>query len=234
MSATPAVSTRPKAKRRWFQYRLRTLLLLMTLVTVPLAMIGLNLRRAQRQREIVSELFASSSGGIGYDDATWLRRVIGEKYFRTVVWVDFNLTDITDEELRPLGQLSTTKTVILAGCASVTDVGVGHLATLSKLEELYLGGTSISDDALNELTTLRNLRKLTLDGTAVTDTGLVHLTDLTQLEELNLNRTAVSDAGLEYLKSITNLRKLRLAGTQVTGTGVKNLEQARPDLEIYR
>ena len=59
----------------------------------------------------------------------------------------------------------------------VTDAGLAHLAGLTALEFLHLGGTQ------------------------VTDAGLVHLAGLTALEYLNLSRTQVTDVGVAELQT---------------------------------
>jgi hypothetical protein len=68
----------------------------------------------------------------------------------------------------------------------------------------------------------------------VTDAGLVHLERLTLLRDLNLGYTRITDAGLTHLRGFQNLRTLELWKTQVTDEGVLKLQEALPDLQIFR
>jgi hypothetical protein len=75
---------------------------------------------------------------------------------------------------------------------------------------------------------------LDLGGSQVTDKGLARLKGLTSLEHLDLRETPVTDKGLRMLKGFTALRLLDLTKTKVTDAGVKELQKARPELEIVR
>ena len=145
-----------KPRRRWFQYSLRTLLVLVTVLCVWLAVTA---NRARKQREAVAAIEAV--GGVVYYEyqtksgqkppgPKWLRELIGDEYFVSVVLVDFNETQ-------------------------VTDAGLMHLKGLTKLELLYLNRTQITDAGLEHLKGLTNLEDLWLNGTQVTDEGVKKL-----------------------------------------------------------
>src|SRR5262249_44012558 len=73
-----------------------------------------------------------------------------------------------------------------------------------------LHGTRITDVGLEHLQSLTKLQTLNLYNTSVTDAGLVHLQRLTSLTTLYLNNTQVTDAGLVHLKSLARLQQLAL------------------------
>ncbi|TET21777.1 MAG: hypothetical protein E3J71_08485, partial [Candidatus Stahlbacteria bacterium] len=62
--------------------------------------------------------------------------------------------------------------------SEIDDAGLKHLAGLTNLRWLWLGGTDITDAGLALLKGLTNLRGLGLGGTNITDAGLGHLTGL--------------------------------------------------------
>ena len=69
-------------------------------------------------------------------------------------------------------------------------------------------------------------------GAASIDTGLEHLKALTELQSLNLDGTNVTDAGLEHLTGLTELYVLSLRNTNVTEDGLNKLRLALPNCDI--
>ena len=129
MEAQPErVATKPK--RRWFQFRLATLLLLTLVCAIALA---LWVAPAARQRRAV-ELFEGLGGVVVYADEgddsplvpEWLREWLGPDYFHSV------------------------RVVRLRG-TQISDAGLAHLKGLTALEWLALNNTQISDAGIEEL-----------------------------------------------------------------------------------
>lgn len=152
-------------------------------------------------------------------------------------------TGITDEGLQHLAGLTHLNELRISG-TEITDQGLVHLQGLTQLRILDLGGirlpttstgrTHIRDDGLLYLSGLARLESLALDQTFVTDAGLTHLASLPALKNLGLAATQVSDAGLEMLVEIDSLENLNLNQTRVTDAGILKLQEARPELQIYR
>jgi internalin A len=188
----------------------------------------------------------------------WLRRAIGEDYFRRVVTVDFNFgggNKATDVDLAVFRNLPDVTTIELNNNPSVTDDGLKHLAGLSKLQVLYLYRAKVKgpgirhlprnlevlmlthspleDEGLVSVKNLPRLSALRAGFTNITDRGLVNLSKLAALEDLELRNTDVTDAGLEHLRALKNLRFLSLEHTKVTGAGVARLQQALPNCSIW-
>jgi Leucine-rich repeat (LRR) protein len=183
----------------------------------------------------------------------WLRRAIGEDYFRRVDAVDFNFgggNKATDEDLAVFRSLPDVTTIELNNNPRVTDAGLAHLAGLSKLRVLYLyrsqvkgpgirhlprnieflmlTRTPLADEGLVPVKNMTRLTGLRLGFTKVTDEGLVNLSGLSALEDLELRNTDLSDAGLEHLRSLKNLKSLSLDHTKVKSAGIARLKQALP------
>ena len=80
-----------------------------------------------------------------------------------------------------------------------------------------LGNTQITDAGLVHLQSLTKLESLWLHDTQVTARGLVALERLSRLQLLSLNSTAVTDRAVKHLKGLSELRTLWLAGAKNIG-----------------
>jgi hypothetical protein len=203
-----------KTKPRWFQYRLRTLLVVMTLWAIACSWYAGKVLRVRRQREAAAAI--EELGGRMHwtqpSGPAWLRNLLGDACFRTADDVDLASirAPVSDAALAQVAEGFPKIEVFDLSWARVTDVGLKHLKALSRLRILRLFGCNITDAALE------NLR------------------GLSQLEDLDLCGTGVTDAGLENLKTLTKLEGLDLRMTQVTDIGVKGLQQALPNCKITR
>jgi hypothetical protein len=54
------------------------------------------------------------------------------------------------------------------------------------------------------------------------------------MESLDLRKTSVSDAGLRHLHELKRLREIYLDRTEISDRGADDLQQALPQLRIYR
>jgi hypothetical protein len=235
--ATDTSPTAPKPKRRWFQYSLRTLLVVVTLFAIPCSWLVVMLRQAERQRKAVAAIrnLGGSTGLGSYSSPPeWLRSLVGDDFFQTVNSVDLNLTKVTDSDLENLDGLGQLKHVSLFGADKITDAGLGHLERMSQLLKLNLAFTKVGDAGLEHIKGLNQLEDLSLTGTNITDDGLKHLKGLNHLDRLLLSHTKITDAGLEHLKGLSQLKLLWLYDTQVTDEGARKLQQALPNCRIGR
>ena len=197
-------------KRRWFQFRLRTLLIAIVVLSLPLSWFAVKMERARRQREMVKTVCEAGGNVIygkpWYPVPKWMRDFFGDDLFFPVVDVGFP------------GALGDNEVPCLKG--------------QTRLKTLYLSHTCITDSALEHLRELTNLQMLYLDGTQVTDTGLEYLKGLTNLSWLSLDDTQITDAGLEHLAGLTSLKVLLIYDTQVTPEGINKLQEALPNCKI--
>jgi len=189
----------PKPKRRWYQFSLRTLLVLVTLFAVACSWYAYEMREAAKRRAAIAELEELGALVRYYDpdDTTtpeeyrdgepprwysFLRRLHGDRYLGHAV--GFATGNIDDP---------------------VTDAHMAHLARLTDLEYI------------------------TLCRAEITDNGLAHLKDLTKLEYLVIVSPHITDAGLVHLRGLSKLKNVDLVRAQVTDEGVEKLEEALPD-----
>ena len=214
---------KPKSKRRWYQYSLRTLLIFVTLFAVACSWFTVKMQQAKRQREAVEEILRLG-GIVLYDYETfededsihisggativnepstplWLRNLLGRDFF-------YNVT-----------------TVI------IYSYGLDYIDNLTQIENLYLIG-SITDANLSHLGLLTKLQTLYLYDSPITDAGLANLEGLPNLKLLDIHSMPITDAGLAHLKRFTKLQTLHLHKTKVTNAGIQDLQKALPKLKI--
>jgi hypothetical protein len=91
MEAEPLKSEPPKRKRRWFQFSLRSLLIVVTLLAVACGYVG-SQAEIVRERKAMLALIRSEGGDTpGFTHykrpppVPWLRRVMGDEWIDTIV-----------------------------------------------------------------------------------------------------------------------------------------------------
>jgi len=209
----------PTPKRRWYQYSLRSMFVLTTLVAIACSWYAYEMKEAAQRRAAIAE-FNERGGFIVYYEA-----------------------DDPNADSLPMGlcllrglhgdeQLGNAVALFCFG--SISDCELVRLTCLTNLYGIHLGDSQISDVGLASLSEFKKLKHLWLNETQISDSGLVRLRSLTNLESLDLWGTQISDAGLTHLKRLNKLHTLTLMDTQVTEEGVKELQEALPNCEIRR
>jgi hypothetical protein len=206
-----------KPKRTTFQFKLRSMFVLVVIAALLCGWLEWKMVRKERERAAVAEI-NKVGGYVLYDwekpfdkanarppGAAWLRKLLGDDFFASVVWVNvMHRHEIADEWLVCLEPLSDLAALYVNDHDnSITDAGVRYLSRFKKLRYLSLVGTGITDAGLADLNSLTELNWLDVSHTEVTDAGLVNLKALTALQSLNLADTAVTDAGLNNLKVLS-------------------------------
>ena len=122
--------------------------------------LALTVNSARKQREAVAAIKALG-GGIAYEHEyysprqeppgpEWLRELVGEEYFFTIIIVLLHSTTVTDEGLEHLQGLTSLQHLNL-NSTKVTDEGLEHLKGLTNLEYLSLYDTKVTDEGENKL-----------------------------------------------------------------------------------
>ncbi|HEV3166624.1 MAG TPA: hypothetical protein VGZ22_21545 [Isosphaeraceae bacterium] len=254
-------TTRPK--RRWLTISLRALVLLILVIAVWL---GYVTNRARRQAEAVAALTSRRSWArfdYEYPGGTpagqrmirnaqphgpaWLRRLVGDEYFREVVLVSCYpskppvpprtlspqaKTPRPDDDLmRQIGWLSSLRSLSLHWL-EVSDEGLAHLDGLNKLEQLGFNSCpNLTDDGLAHIQRWKKLKTLSFQDCPFTDRGLAHVAKLSGLETLSIASDRITDAGLARLEALTGLKHLVVHGPSITGDGLTHLAKL-PHLEM--
>jgi hypothetical protein len=238
-------SPAPKTPLRWYQYRLRTLLIMMTVLAAWMAMIS---HRARQQKLAVAKIRAlrgeiiydyQKIKGKNWDDIDgkalspypkWLRDWAGEDYFQTVVQVNLSKTSATDADLAILKNLPNLDCLNLS--SKITNEGLIHLQGVKNLKGLILEGVAIDDSGLSYLSNLTELRGLMLDSPKITDAGIKHLQRLTSLEQFCLIGSPITDASLKTIKKFKKLHFLGIVDSRITKDGFGELKKELPNVEI--
>lgn len=163
-------------KRRWFQFSLRTLLIVFTAGSVWLGWTMYRWRHQQAEQRkaaaAVKELGGEAS--FSYSDASFLSLF----FERHNAENDFMLMEknIQDDDLKIFASAEMTRGI-------------------------YLFRNEVTDDGLMHLKNLRHLRLLDLrQNKGITDRGLAHLENLHEMETLILIGTKVTPAGVAELQ----------------------------------
>jgi hypothetical protein len=224
-------------KRTWFQFRLRTLLLLVVVVAVPCGWFKWKWDRKQAERRAVAEI--TKAGLLSFYDwqtnakqpnpqppgAAFLRKLLGDDFFANLVRVQSYDVQINDTVLVWLESLPDVESLFLPAQMKLTDAGLENLSGLSRLRYLDLNNTKVTGVGLGHLKQTKDLRWLNLRAApALTDADLIQLTAFPNLEQLNLDGTKIRSAGLEHLRGLPNLRWLNLSNTNIKDTGLLHLE----------
>lgn len=210
-SGRPAATVPPPGRRRWLQFSLRSLLVLVTLLALGL---GWFVRRVEPQRRAVAKV--QSLGGSCHFDSPlensgavrrFLRRGLGPAFVDPVVDVDLSYSRAVDGDL---------------AC----------LQTVPGLKSLDLYATQVTDTGLARLQHLHDLESLNLGRTRITDAGLAALAELQALELLSLGGCPITDAGLECLAKFPRLRYLYLSHSMVSDDGLAAFQEALPNCQV--
>jgi hypothetical protein len=134
---------------------------------------------------------------------------------------------MTDPVMRRLSQVDQLTELDIGGSKALTDEGALHLARMTQLRVLTLGGrpSPITDRGLAVLRHLPELRRFEVGWTqGISDESLASLAYCEHLEDVNLMGTPSGDGAIRALTGKPGLRRLR-TGSGVTDRGIALLHQ---------
>jgi hypothetical protein len=207
-------SSARKAKPRWLQFGLGTVLGTVAVFAVTVALLNAwFLAPYQAERQAAAALTRFGGKILMVDHAPrWFRYLVSKDIFRMDVasLADLSHSRVTDSDLvyllafRHCGQINLSDTQPSSLNLSGNRVARLEMPRLrwSPLLELNLSDTDADDGTLASLPDgLVNLSDLNLCGTNVSDDGLLSLLRMEGLVKLNLIDTRVTAAGVARLKS---------------------------------
>ncbi|HUY34671.1 MAG TPA: hypothetical protein VMV69_18140 [Pirellulales bacterium] len=222
--ATPlaAIVTVLKPKRRWAQFSLGTMFLVVTALCVWL---GLHVEAVNRQRAVVAAIRAL--GGECYYDyeadgnpfadsvppgPEWLRECLGIDHLASITAVHLYKRAQIPRALPHLCKLPklAALSVDLKGQPAFTDDDVAQIKALTGLARFYIAAATETDSLLAAVASLPHLETLHMYECALGDNGLRHIGRMKSLRVLRLTRNEITDAGLIHVRALTELRKLDL------------------------
>lgn len=192
--------------RRWIQFRLRTLLVLVTLLALPMAWLGGEYRQREREKQIVA--WVRANGGYATlrqpEHTRWWNRALDRWLGPVVVGVGFwEKSQVKD--LSPLVELQDLRSLYLDHDA----FDLSPLVALDRLEMLQLYGQAVTQ--LPKFGPLKQLRHVIIHSTQITD--LTPLGTLSGLEWLDISKSPVVD--ISPLEQLSKLQVVSLVDTPV-------------------
>jgi len=218
---------------KWFQFRLRTLVILVLLFSLLFGWVGKKVYEGRRQAAIVTEIL-KNGGRVIYktefeqETTSWLQNNFGRKFrkhFDTVhaIWISPNGSEVINSSLARLTILTDLRILSVGG--NLTDRDLAFLSKFTKLRGLELDGTQITDAGLVYLKKLESLTHLNLNKTNIGDAGLIQLKKHKQLRGLNLKGTGITNDGLVHLRGLKRLEALNLCNTRIADEGLIHLKE---------
>ena len=220
----------------FLRFKLRTLLIVLTLVVIPLGLFMGELHRAQRQDNLVDQIESANSPD--YDTSAHYRSGwLAESLLGPLLceWAHphfgytadgLSFTQETDvffydsipetSSLCPLKQFALIESfpelkVFCVKNAIVTHEDLDHLLNHLELQRLQLIECHLPPGTLKRLTSHKNLVHIELMGCNLTDDDLVGITPNSQITHLNLSHNALEGKSLAELTKLTKLQSLSLA-----------------------
>lgn len=241
--------------RRHFQISIRTLLILTTLVAVFLAYF-IRIRQRVHEQQMALARIAELGGKTTFQPTSrvgpWLRKTVGEEYFREVAAVDLDKSLVTDADLKVVGRIRGMKSLILSGFSSdsrlyrrkgpphnpsllpsqISNRGVQGLGPQPTLEIAKFSHVPVADDGMETISLWTRLLVLELEDTQVTSIGVQQLEKLVRLKSLNLTGTRIDDQAVPTLCRMASLQELDLSNTAVSGEGLLQLRTQLPACKL--
>ena len=142
--------------RRWFRFRLRTLLILVTVVSFPLGWVGWELDQRRRENEVVA--WVEEMGGVvhfySYIEKSGLildARSRWEKKKDNWFGERVRIVVLDDTKVSDLSLLADLKNLDVLGLASTRVSDLSPLAELKNLKRLWLSDSLVSEEQVQEL-----------------------------------------------------------------------------------
>jgi Leucine-rich repeat (LRR) protein len=145
--------------RRWFRFRLRTLLVMVTLLSIPLGWVGWELDQRRKEKKVIAWVeqmggfvqfdYGRDAGlfnGKLYDERSWWEKTKDKWLGERVHFVILKNTQVSD--LSPLAEWKNLEMLWLWD-TQVSDLS--PLSELKKLKSLNLRNTQVSEEQVEKL-----------------------------------------------------------------------------------
>ncbi len=232
MDADATQPAKKRPKRRWRQFTLRTLLVLVTIAAVASYYLQTEILPARQQRLAVEAILegggrvsyvgADSGGGLTKNTknpakhipaGTWWTKLLGEDPRQRVKFVS-----VGSVEDYPLGTLQT----VLSRWRDSDDL-LQYVSDLRGLETLDAMGGKVTDAGLAQLGVLPDLKSLHLRHAYLSREGLSALRRMPKLQTLEMPFCPVSDDVFAEIGQVTTLEHLDMTQAHISGEGLCEL-----------
>jgi hypothetical protein len=198
-------------RRRWLQFSLRTLLIAVLILSLPLSWFAGKMQRARRQARTVQAI--RREGSVSYEweahhrERPWMCRLFGDDLVSPII-------------------------VVCLFDSAATDATLAQIEEFTALRELQICNGTVSDDGLKHLGCLASLTHLTIVNSPITNQGMTHLAHLTSLEHVNIHETHVTPEGWEHIRHLPNLTSL-FATEGASAEQIRRFESAVPNRNVW-
>lgn len=236
----------PQRRRRWLQFSLRSIMLLMLLLGCVIGPVT-NLRwQSQRMSAILASI-EERGGKIEFDlsavkrepaghncfcgvpgrqppkpPPTWYDR-LGVKYHHPIKHIELNGLQFSESDLLTLQTLPIFPELTIRGYATTVEA-LGQLRHFTKLKSLQIHDMPITEADLVIFGDLQQLEELVIADLSMTDNGMLTLGKLKHLRHLSLHGTQITDDALKHVSELTDLEWLWLGETSITDRGLSYLQ----------
>ncbi len=189
---------RRRGWRRFFQFRMGSILLLMLVIAFSTGWVDWKRRHYQDQRDAIREI-AEMGGSVTTEPLgpAWWHAVLGDDHIR-VTHVSLTGEEVTDGDLRLLACMTDLQELTLDN-ARVNGRGLKYLSCPASLQLLSLVGADIGDEDLAHLSGFNRLECLLLDGTRVSGKWLEDIATA-PLGRLSLHSTPLNHLDLKAFR----------------------------------
>lgn len=229
------------------RFKLRTLLIIITLQCVILTPISLHFYRLRLQKQAVARLqsngvhlkyriegneVASYRLKITRRPENWIEKKWGVEYAYpiTAVTAQNHSRRIPSSIATDIALLRDLEAIEIGG-VKLKNADIEPFAKFRRLKSLSLYESVQDDGPLNLLEGLQ-LTTLNLRRTHVSDRSIRGLQNMQSLTYLNLDRTKVSDASVPMICQLKNLKTLYIGHSKVTKDGALRIMRALPNCEV--
>lgn len=205
-----------------FQFRLRALLVFVSLAGLGSAILARLYDRDRRERTAVRTAYALG-GSVGSEDRhrfSWLPR--SRKY----TTLAFYNCDVARTDISFLEALRDLRVIYMSG-SSVTDEQMRVIRRVATLESLNVGGSQVTDAGLALLDKCVRLKTLRFAKTAVNGSAFEKLRALPELENVCADNCQLGDDALALLAECPRLRVVEVSSASITDRGARALGGAQ-------
>jgi hypothetical protein len=230
------------------RFRLRTFLIMISLLCVLLMPVSLHFYRLRLQKQAVARL-QSKGAHLRYRiegnevasyrlkttrrPENWIEKQWGVEYAYpiTAVTAQNHSRTIPISIANDVALLRDLESIEIRG-VKLKNADVEPFAKFRRLKSLTLAESVLDDGPLNLLEDLQ-LTVLNLRRTHVSDRSIRGLQNMQSLTYLNLDRTKVSDASVPLICQLKNLKTLYIGHSKVTKEGALKIVRALPNCQVH-
>ena len=233
-----------RPKRRWFQFSLRTLLLMMLVAMPTFSGLAWQLKRRSEskqawQRIADEEELEISFSGVHQRNCWGPKKSLREQWLEEWLWVTFpvptgaslSFSEEPQAAIQILATYPDLKELDFSHLENLTDEAIYSIPKLPSLTQLKIENCPLTGVSLGHLATAcPKLETLILNEVPLTPEGLQEIGTIHSLKSLTLDESGVTSDGLGYLNDLTQLQEISFYGAFINDLGLEHLSK-HPHLE---